>query len=130
MERSHSLAFLVFATSLCLSAYSKTGSISPAPTAKPASVDSSIALASAGGDILSGSSAVEIQHVVAALNASRHDAIGLAGWEHASFTRFKVAEANCYNFLSREEIGTGTFSVEIFLTADPDPDGNATSVNS
>jgi hypothetical protein len=59
-----------------------------------------------------------------------HDAIGLAGSGHASFTLFKVAEANRYNFLSREEIGTGTFSVEIFLTADPDPAGNATSVNS
>ncbi len=38
MERSHTLALLVFATSLCLSACSKTGSISPALTAKPAPV--------------------------------------------------------------------------------------------
>jgi len=46
-----------------------------------------------------------------------------------SFTLFKVAEANRDNFPSSDEIGTGTFSVEIFFTADPDSDGNATSVN-
>ena len=46
------------------------------------------------------------------------------------FALFKSAEANRDNFLSRDEIGTGTFSVEIFLTTDPDPDGNSTSANS
>lgn len=40
-----------------------------------------------------------------------------------SFTLFKPTEANCDNFLSSNEIGTGTFSVETFLTADTDQDG-------
>ena len=46
------------------------------------------------------------------------------------FALFKSTEANRDNFLSRDEIGTGTFSAEIFRTADPDPDGNSTSANS
>lgn len=67
--------------------------------------------------------AVEIKRVFDALDTSRNDAIGLAEWEQASFALFKPADANRDNFLSRDEIGTGSFSVETFLTADADQDG-------
>ncbi len=55
MNLRHTLALLVSASSLFLTACGTTGSTSATPTAKLAPIDSSIALASAGGDVLSGS---------------------------------------------------------------------------
>jgi len=66
--------------------------------------------------------AAEIKRVFEALDTSQNDAIGLAEWEPASFALFKSADTNRDNFLTREEIGPGSASLETFLTADTNQD--------
>lgn len=68
-------------------------------------------------------SAAEIKKIFDALDTSHNDAISVAEWEQASFALFKAADKNHDNYLTRDEIASGSMSVETFLTADADQDG-------
>lgn len=95
MKLRRLLALLVSASSLFLTACGTTGSTATTSTAKVASINASVALASAGGDVLSGSFGYEAVGA-SVLNLSPNDqarqAQAQADYDYRSYVIWKSAQ--------------------------------------